>query len=272
MMSRAAAARADWAGKADSAQGPVRLKVNEGSDVIVLALERRCPSPHPGHDVTRAGHRRAVAGRVPVRLAAGGRPRGRIGPARPGSRPASASARRSRNSIWALVLRSSSLAHLARASWTAGSSRRRMLLRSVTTVPWLSSLVEGAGVDDRLGGLLAAQHHEQVGDHRCLALLIQLDDVLFLEPLQGQLDHADRAFHDCPPGADHRVGPLLAQHGLGAQGRRPIRVPLTPVKNGISRSPADSQPRSSGHVRASEGTDSQADSAGSYQPRLRLWW
>ena len=43
---------------------------------------------------------------------AGGRPRGRIGPARPGSRPASASARRSRNSIWAFVLRSSSLAYL----------------------------------------------------------------------------------------------------------------------------------------------------------------
>jgi hypothetical protein len=133
---------------------------------------------------------------------AGGRPRGRIGPARPGSRPASASARRSRNSIWAFVLRSSSLAYLARASWTAGSSRSRTLLCSVTAVPWLPSLVEGAGVDDRLGGLLAAQHHEQVRDHRGLALLIQLDDVLVLEPLQRQMDHADRAFHDPLPGAD----------------------------------------------------------------------
>src|SRR5215472_15193813 len=115
-------------------------------------------------------------GLVPVRLAARGRPRGRIGPARPGSRPASASARRSRNSIWALVLRSSSLAHLASASWTAGSSRSRTLLRSVTAVPWLPSLVEGAGVDHRLGGLLAAQHHEQVGDHGGLAFLVQVDD------------------------------------------------------------------------------------------------
>ena len=45
-----------------------------------------------------------------------GRPGLRISPALLGSRPASASARRSRNSIWALVLRSSSAAHLARAS------------------------------------------------------------------------------------------------------------------------------------------------------------
>ena len=45
-----------------------------------------------------------------------GRPGLRISPALPGSRPASASARRSRNSIWALVLRNSSAAHLARAS------------------------------------------------------------------------------------------------------------------------------------------------------------
>ena len=45
-----------------------------------------------------------------------GRPGLRISPALLGSRPASASARRSRNSIWAFVLRSSSAAHLARAS------------------------------------------------------------------------------------------------------------------------------------------------------------
>ena len=43
--------------------------------------------------------------------------------------------------------------------------------------------------------------------------------------------------------------------------RRAISVPLTPVKTGISRSLADSQPRSSGHMRAPEGSDSQADSS-----------
>lgn len=63
---------------------------------------------------------------------AGGLPGLRILPAWLGSRPASASALRSRNSIWALVLRNSSAAHRARASCTAGSSRSRIPLRSLT--------------------------------------------------------------------------------------------------------------------------------------------
>ena len=46
-----------------------------------------------------------------------------------------------------------------------------------------------------------------------------VDHVLLLEPLQRQLDHADRALHDLLPGADHRAGLLLAQHGLGDLGR-----------------------------------------------------
>ena len=51
-----------------------------------------------------------------VAFRAGGRPGLRILPARLGSRPASSRAWRSRNSIWALVLRSSSAAQLARES------------------------------------------------------------------------------------------------------------------------------------------------------------
>jgi len=47
-----------------------------------------------------------------------------------GIRPCSVSARRRRNSIWALVLRRSSAAQRARASCTAGSNRRRIFLRS----------------------------------------------------------------------------------------------------------------------------------------------
>ena len=53
------------------------------------------------------------------------------------------------------------------------------------------------------------------------------------------------------------------QPSPSVQDRRAISVPLTPVKTGISRSLADSQLRSSGHVKAPEGPDSQADSAGS---------
>jgi hypothetical protein len=45
--------------------------------------------------------------------------------------------------------------------------------------------------------------------------------------------------------------------------RRAISGPLTPVTSGLSRSLADTSPRRSGHVTGPDGTDSQADSAGS---------
>src|SRR5262249_5478076 len=86
-------------------------------------------------------------------------------------------------------------------SCTAGSSRSRTLLRSVTDVPRGRSLPQRAGVDDLLGSLLAAQDHEQVGDHGGLALLGQLDDAFFVKALQGQADHADGPFDDPLPRA-----------------------------------------------------------------------
>src|SRR5258708_10084354 len=126
---------------------------------------------------------------VSAGLPARGRLRGRICRACLGSRPASASARRSRNSIWALVLRSSSAAHLAKASWTAGSSRSSTPLRSLTAspspclrsaLPCPPSLVDRAGVYHLLGRLLAAQDDQSVQDHRCLPLLVHLDHVASL--------------------------------------------------------------------------------------------
>ena len=45
--------------------------------------------------------------------------------------------------------------------------------------------------------------------------------------------------------------------------RRAISGPLTPVTSGLSRSVADNPTRRSGHVTGPDGTDSQADSAGS---------
>jgi hypothetical protein len=45
--------------------------------------------------------------------------------------------------------------------------------------------------------------------------------------------------------------------------RRAISGPLTPVTSGLSRSLTDTPPRRSGHVTGPNGTDSQADSAGS---------
>jgi hypothetical protein len=50
-----------------------------------------------------------------------------------------------------------------------------------------------------------------------------------------------------------------SQQEGAVQDRRAISVPLTPVRTGLSRSLADSQLRSSVHVRTLEGSDSQAD-------------
>ena len=106
---------------------------------------------------------RASAGGVRSRRAAAG---AGSGPAAAGSRPASASARRSRNSICALALRSSSAAQRASASWTAGSSRSSTCLRlrcgPAAVRLGRPSLVEGARVEDRLGGAVTAQHHQQI--------------------------------------------------------------------------------------------------------------
>jgi hypothetical protein len=101
--------------------------------------ERRARAPGRAN----GGARRRVAGESPESAwqrrcsggpyGFGGRPRLGIGPACRGIRPASLRARRSTISTWALRLRKSSLAHRARASWTAGSMRSSTCLRSRLT-------------------------------------------------------------------------------------------------------------------------------------------
>jgi len=74
-----------------------------------------------------------VEGRSPgSRRSVGGRPRLGKGPALFGIRPASSRARRSSISMWALMLRNSSAAHRAKASWTMGSILSSTCLRSLT--------------------------------------------------------------------------------------------------------------------------------------------
>src|SRR5687768_17812347 len=48
-------------------------------------------------------------------------------------------------------------------------------------------LVEGAGIDDRLGVALRAEHHHQVRDHRRTALVVELDDILRSEEHTSEL-------------------------------------------------------------------------------------
>src|SRR5215469_15525536 len=78
----------------------------------------------------------------------------------------------------------------------------------------VSLLIERAGVDHRLRGLVAAQNDKHVADHGRLALLVELDDAVDGEPGQSRLDHADRAVHDLLAGGHDRVGLLPAEHGV----------------------------------------------------------
>jgi hypothetical protein len=125
--------------------------------VIVLALERSFPSPHPGQaspGLVIAGQWRAASG------AAGGGwpPAGPHWPGAPGQPPRVGE----RTAEQELDLGVGAAQLVAGPSGEGvvdgGSSRSRTLLRSVTAVPWLPSLVEGAGVDDRLGGPLPGDY------------------------------------------------------------------------------------------------------------------
>src|SRR6185503_609457 len=81
------------------------------------------------------------------------------------------------------------------------------------------SLIDGAGVDDRLRRPLAAEDDEQVRDHLRLALLVELDDAVLREALERHLHHADRAVDELLPRSDDRVRLLTLQHRLRDLGR-----------------------------------------------------
>ena len=57
-------------------------------------------------------------------------------------------------------------------------------------------LIQGAGVDDGLGILVAAEDNQKIGDHCGLPLLVQIHSALFAEALQSHLHHANSAVHD----------------------------------------------------------------------------
>ena len=75
-------------------------------------------------------------------------------------------------------------------------------------------MVERAGVYDRLRRLIAAEDHQQVGDHGCFPLVVQFHDVLLLEPFKGELDHAHRAFNYPLSRCNHRARLLTSEHRL----------------------------------------------------------
>jgi len=56
---------------------------------------------------------------------------------------------------------------------------------------------------------------QQVADEGGAAGLVELDDLLLLELVEGQLDHADGALDDARAGVDDRLGLLATQHHAG---------------------------------------------------------
>ena len=119
----------------------MRLKINDTRVFIPAAapktrrpgLDRRCPGPTSG-PVASLGLVVAAGWRAGAGPAGGARPP--AGPHRPGAigQPPSLGERAAEQEL-DLGIGAAQLvaqAHLARASWTAGSSRSRMLLRSVT--------------------------------------------------------------------------------------------------------------------------------------------
>ena len=76
-------------------------------------------------------------------------------------------------------------------------------------------MVKGSGIDYRLRGFVGAEHDEQVGDHRRLALLVQFDDMFAAQTLQGHVDHRHGALDDLFAGRNNGVGLLTAQHHGG---------------------------------------------------------
>ena len=76
----------------------------------------------------------------------------------------------------------------------------------------VARLIQAAGVDDGLGVVVAAEHHQQVRDHGRLAFLVELDRALFRQTLKRHFDHADRAVNDHLARVDDGAGLLALEH------------------------------------------------------------
>ena len=67
---------------------------------------------------------------------------------------------------------------------------------------WALPSVQAAAVHDGLCVPVAAEHHQQVGDHGRFPFIIQLHHFVFAQPVQCHLHHAHGAVHDHLAGVD----------------------------------------------------------------------
>jgi hypothetical protein len=77
------------------------------------------------------------------------------------------------------------------------------------------SRIESAGVDHGRSWLVTAEHYHQVTHHGRFALLVEIDNIAFVEAGEGHFHHPDSAFDDAGACCDDCVGLLTAEHGLG---------------------------------------------------------
>ena len=80
-------------------------------------------------------------------------------------------------------------------------------------------LIEASRVDDGLRVAVAAEHDEQIRDHRRLALLVKLHRAIFRKTLKRHFDHADRAVDDHLACVDDGAGLLALEHDRRNLGR-----------------------------------------------------
>ena len=127
-------------------------------------------------------------------------------------------------------------------------------IRAVRRRPWEGELPVEQLAATRFPKLVISGNHSPAFEAVCDALTARL---------QAQRAYVTGAGHATPDTGEAFNETLAPFIGTSPRDHRAISVPLAPVKTGISRSLVDSQPHSSGHMRAPEGSDSQADSAGS---------
>ena len=82
---------------------------------------------------------------------------------------------------WPLILRNSSSAHRSNASMVT------FIFRFLCHYNIL--MVHSSSIHNRLSRLIGAQYDKHIGNHRCFALIIQLNNLIGRQTIQCHLDH-----------------------------------------------------------------------------------
>ena len=73
-------------------------------------------------------------------------------------------------------------------------------------------MIQSSCVYDGLGGVVTAEHDEQVRDHSCLLVIVQFHDFLSRQFVQCHLNHRNGTFYNLLTCRDDGRSLLAAQH------------------------------------------------------------